>query len=355
MTLRGYKHLSYTDRLKIESGLKMNMPIKQIAVELGVHISTVYREVKRATYMMKTTYYDQYTREKEYRYKEVYNPDEAERRYRENMAAKGATLKIGNDYQFAEYIEHKIIDEGYSPDAVLGEIKRKRIEFKTSICTTTLYSYIEKGVFGRLSLEHLTDKSKKKRTKREVVIKRPPRGTSIEKRSTEILKRDEFGHWEMDCVCGPTKNVFLVLTERKTRREIIMGMMNQQANSVIHCLNVLERKYGKLFRKVFKTITVDNGSEFSAFSDMEKSIYGRGKAKRTQVFYCHPYFAAERGSNERMNREIRRKAPKGSDLSKFSAAEIEQIEHWLNHYPRRILAYATAQELFDEELAKLTS
>ena len=350
-----FKHLSMTARLQIEAWLKLKTPIKQIAEMLGVHISTVYREVKRGMYQKKVGYSrGDYIDKDDRRYKfvETYSPDIAEKKYRNNLAAKGAPLKIGNDFDLANYIENKIIKERRSPDSVIGEIRRKRIQFKTNICTTTLYSYIAKGVFNRLSLRYLHEKGKKKvRKRREITISRAPRGASIEQRPKMILKRTEFGHWEMDCVCGPTTAVFLVLTERMTRREIIMTMQNQKAESVIRCLNVLERKYGKLFKQVFKTITVDNGTEFSAFKEMEQSV--REKGKRTQVFYCHPYCSSERGSNERMNLEIRRRVPKGTDLSRFSKADVQKIEDWLNHYPRKILNYATPQEIFDEQLSRI--
>ena len=178
-----YKHLTFTARLQIEAGLKMKMPVKQIAAKVGVHISTVYREIKRGVYRKKIGYYDHYGYERRYRYKETYSPDIAEKRYRDFLAAKGAPLKIGNDYALADYIEHKIVKEKYSPDAVIGEIRRRGIPFKTSICTATLYSYIDKGVFGELSLQHLFQKGKKRQRKqRETTIARPPKGTSIEKR-----------------------------------------------------------------------------------------------------------------------------------------------------------------------------
>lgn len=353
-----FKHLSMTARLQIEAWLKLKTPMKNIAEMLGVHISTIYREVKRGTYQRKIGYYPTNYVDKDdkrYKYVETYSPDIAERKYRDNLAAKGAPLKIGNDFDLANYIENKIVKERHSPDSVIGEIRRKQLPFRTSICTTTLYNYIYQGVFGRLSMQDLHEKGKRqKRKKKEVSISRPPRGTSIEQRPKVIQKRNEFGHWEMDCVCGPTNAVFLVLTERMTRREIIMPMRNQKAESVIRCLNILERKYGNLFKKVFKTITVDNGTEFSAFKEMERSSFGRGKGKRTQVFYCHPYCSSERGSNERMNREIRRRVPKGTDLSKFNDEEVKEIESWLNNYPRRLLSYATPQELYDAELAKIS-
>ena len=106
---------------------------------------------------------------------------------------------------------------------------------------------------------------KHKKHYRKVIAKRPPKGTSIEKRPVEILKRDTFGHWEMDCVVGKqhTRNVLLVLTERLTRYEIVMRMPNRKAETVVDYLDKLERKHGKRFLKMFKSITIDNGSEFA--------------------------------------------------------------------------------------------
>ena len=113
---------------------------------------------------------------------------------------------------------------------------------------------------------------------------------------------------------------------------------------------MIEWKYGKLFRSIFKSITVDNGVEFSDCAGMEKSIF---KGMRTKIYYCHPYSSYERGTNERLNREIRRKIPKGSDLSKYSTDDIQKIEEWLNNYPRSVLNFATPNELFNEYLQKL--
>lgn len=186
---------------------------------------------------------------------------------------------------------------------------------------------------------------KKKYSKHIKPIKRVCRGVSIEKRPQEIKERTSFGNWEMDCVCGSTKSTFLVLTERLTRHEIIFKMNDQKSASVISCINILERKFGRNFSKIFKTVTVDNGSEFLDFASLEKSIYGN--YKRTQIYYCHPYCSCERGSNERMNREIRRLVPKGTNLANYTNADVKQIENWLNNYPRKVLGFATSQELFD--------
>lgn len=342
--MRTFNHLTKTQRLQLETLLRNKMPKKDIASFLGVHISTVYREIKRGTYdhLIGATWL----------YEKRYSCDIAEEKYRENLKNKGPDLKIGHDHKFARYIEKRIVEDKLSPLAVLGEIKKKGLVFETSICVNTLYNYIEKDVFSRLTIHHLPMKDKlSANKKRNVVIKRAPKGRSIEKRPYEIKKRKTFGHWEMDCVCGSTNATLLVLTERLTRKEIIMPMNNQKSESVIHCLNIIEHQYGKNFKKIFKSITVDNGSEFSDYEKMEKSRYGKGK--RTSVYYCHPYCSSERGSNERLNREIRRLIPKGTDLSIFTREDIQRVEDWVNDYPRQVLNFATSKEMFILQLQSI--
>ena len=151
---------------------------------------------------------------------------------------------------------------------------------------------------------------------------------------------------------GVTKSCMLVLTERKTREEIIFKLKDQTAASVVEALNRLERKWSDLFAKIFRSITVDNGVEFSDYEGMEQSVL-RSDEKRTHVFYCHPYSSWERGSNENQNRLIRRHAPKGEDFDDKQDHDIEYIETWINNYTRGIFDFRTSEELFGEELMKI--
>lgn len=339
-----HKHLTWTDRLKIEKGLKEGLKPLQIADRLHVNNSTIYRELKRGTYTHLNS--DLTTEER-------YSPEIAQARYRENLKAKGGELKIADDHELAEYIEKKIVEEGYSPAAVVGEIKRLGLTFKTEISEKTIYNYIDKGVFLRLERKHLPEQGKRKRKYEKVGTKaaRAPKGESIENRPQEINDRQTFGHWEMDCVEGKkkTKETLLVLSERLTRQEIIIKMPDHTSTSVVAALNKLERKYGRRFAKIFKTITVDNGSEFSNCEGMEKSVYGN--KKRTTVYYCHPYSAYERGTNENINKMIRRFLPKGTDFRKVTTVYIRRVEEWINNYPREILGFETSGALFERHVA----
>lgn len=127
-------------------------------------------------------------------------------------------------------------------------------------------------------------------------------------------------------------------------------MPDQTSASVVAALNKLERKYGRRFSKIFKSITFDNGSEFSDCEGIEKSIYGNNR-KRTKAYYCHPYSAYERGTNENINKMIRRFLPKGTDFRKVTAAYIQRVETWINNYPREILGFESAAMQFERHLA----
>ena len=348
---KGSHQLTRADRIKIEALLKEGLSKAKIAAHLGVHRSTIYNELKRGEYEHRNSDWTTEIR---------YSPDIAQEKAEENLKVRGTQLKIGNDIAYANYIEDKIVNEDYSPAAVLGELKAQGREggFNTTVCVATLYSYIDKGVFLKLTNKDLPVKKNKKRGYKKVRKQqaRAAAGDSIEKRPEEIDQREEFGHWEMDSVIGKrgvSKNVLLVLTERKTRDEIIFKLPDHTDEAVVAALDKLERRYGAdMFKQIFKTITVDNGSEFADVNGLERSILEEGE-KRTHLYYCHPYSSWERGTNEVTNKMVRRKVPKGTNFDDKTDEEIEKIEGWINSYPRRIHGYRSAGELFTEELEKL--
>lgn len=348
MKSKGTKNLTYTQRLQLEAYLQAGLHKKVIAEKLGVCLATVYNELKRGAYIHKQYIYTDWIGDKHYKQVKAYSPNMSEDKYRLNQSAHGAPLKLGNDYEFVRYVEKRILQDKLSPCAVLGEIKRNNL-FRTNISKTTMYRYIETGIFMNVSLKDLPFGQRKKQY-RKTVVKRPPKGRSIEKRPDNIARREEFGHWEMDCVVGKqgTRETLLTLTERFTRYEIVYKMPNRKADTVVRYLNKLEKRFGKQFRNAFKSITVDNGVEFSNFTGLERSIYG---GKRTSIFYCHPYTSCERGSNERLNREIRRLIPKSIDLGTITNKDIKAVERWVNDYPREIFGYATSAEKFNEQIA----
>lgn len=349
--MRHFRQLRYTDRLNIEKWLREGMSKGEIAAKLRVHRNTVTNELKRGRYMHLNS---------DYTTEERYSPDIAEQRYQDNLRAKGPGYKIGNDIAFANFLEDKMLgvqEDGtvdksrrYSPAAALAEARKAG--FATSVCKATLYSYIEKGdVFLCVTNKDLRYKGDRKQRHRTVRAKRAPAGESIERRADEINERGICGHWEMDSIIGKkkTKKCLVTLTERVTRHEIAFLVKDHTAEQVRFALDKIERRMGsRRFRSVFKSITVDNGCEFSDCAGLEQSCLTRGK--RTKMYYCHPYSSWERGSNENQNRMMRRFYPKGFDFSRTTQAEVNRAADWINHYPRELLGWRCSAELFSEQL-----
>ena len=336
------KHLTYEERIKIEALAKAGLKPEEIGRQLGGRSGrTIRRELKRGEVELRNT--DLTTRKE-------YSADIAQQDHDSKGSAKGPGLKIAKDYELADYIEKEIKEEKKSPYAVAEEIKRNK-RFKIKLSFKTIYNYIDEGLFLTLTNQDLpVKKNGKKRNYRHIrTAITNAKGTSITERPEEIDLREEYGHWEMDTVVGKqgTKTVLLVLTERKTRQEIILKIKSKSQECVVRALDKLERKIGsKQFRETFKTITCDNGCENLDFEGIEKSCLTN--IQRTKVYYAHPYSAWERGSNENANKLIRRFIPKGTDIGEFSPGRIKMIENWINNYPRRIFNGLSANDLLKQ-------
>lgn len=352
-SVRTFRHLTWIDRLHIEKWLGEGLKPKDIAGKLRVHVSTVYNELHRGEYerLEGTTW----------ELVQAYSPDIAEKKYQAHLRDKGPALKIGKDYELATYIETTIIDKKCSPAAVFGYAQQEGRQFQTSVSVQTVYNYIKKGLFLNLTQKELPRHGKHKNAYKKVCKKeaaRAPAGESIEQRPPEVDSREEFGHWEGDTVYSgkgkvKTTAALFTMTERKTRNEIIIGVPNRRAETIVRAMDALERKLGaRKFRLIFKSITFDNGTEFAAADKLERSCINR-TIPRTKIYFCHPYSSWERGSNEHVNGMIRRKHPKGTDFSKISKEQLAATEKWINEYPRKIFGYKSSAIMFRECLNEL--
>lgn len=316
-------YLTESERNKIEAYLDAGLTQREIARRLGRHYNTIYNEIKRGTIRRKNSDWSE---------SDVYDAYRGQAVQKERGHHKGRGLNIGNDIQLADYLENKILNEKYSPYAAL--VAASLIQ-DVPFCLRTLYGYIHKNLFYNLSGKHLK-KCKKQENEEKRVAYNNRTARLIDERPVVINNREEFGHWEMDTVVsGRGDNAcLLVLTERMTRLELIRRIDDKSQQSVCKVLDEIEKTTCGSFRSLFRSITCDNGSEFLKMDALEKSVYT--DKQRTTIYYCHPYRAGERGSNENQNRLIRYWCPKGCHLSDYDDDYIANVEYWLNHYPRKI-------------------
>lgn len=320
-----FKQLNERNRIEIETLLKQGFNQSQIANHLNVHRSTISREIKRGSITIMTT---------QLNYSTHYEAVPAQTLYNKRNLNSRKKPKYFQNKDILAQISRIVREKKYSFEIISGRLKL--VNSTTTFSTQTLYNYYHKGLLS-ISDFHLpnygTSKSSK-RTRRENLTHK-----SIDNRPKEVNDRTEAMHWEMDCVVGGlTKGpVLLVLTERVTRAELIFKMTNKTSANVIAVIDYLHDKLGSEFKTVFKSITTDNGSEFQDY-------HGTEKDGRTTQYFAHPYSSWERGTNENLNREIRRFFPKKTRLTNVSEMQIKKVQKWMNHKPRKVLNFQTPIE-----------
>lgn len=335
---RTFSHLTPYDRGRIGALRDEGKTLQAIADVIGCHKSTISRELKRSTVTQRKSDLTEYR---------AYFPETGQAVYEKNRSRCGAKYKLVKAAAFIHFAVEKMQQDHWSPDAVCGYAKVNHLFEGIVVCAKTLYHYIDLGLLPVKNIDlpiKVTRRTKNKRTRQHKKIL----GASIEERPSYIDERQEFGHWEIDTVLGQRKKgaALLTLTERKTRKEHIIKLEQKTAVSVHQAIQSLKDLYGEAFPSVFKTITSDNGSEFSELTQAIDS-------DDVTVYYTHPYTSSERGTNERHNGLIRRFIPKGKAIEDIDDTLIGYVENWCNTLPRKILGYQTPNDQFAEEIAKI--
>lgn len=330
------KHLTLVERGKIELLLKQQKTNQEIANIIGVSKRTIIREKKRGLVVG--------LRNSDWSTRDEYSAERAQCNYEHNQKNKQGFIKIDKNHKLAQFLENTIIRNKFSPYAALVLAKQKG--YFVNISLKTLYNYIHKEIFLSLTKKHLPYFRKEKKLEIQPKRIRKNGGRSIEERDEAINNREELGHWEMDTVLGKRSKgaCLLVLTERKSRKQIIEKIARKDSKSVIEGLDRILNRYPKTKGERFLTITSDNGAEFMDAAAIER----RGIIH----FYAHSYCSWERGSNENNNKLIRRFISKGKNISEVSKKEIKEIEKWLNRYPRKIFNGKSSEEIYERYLTK---
>lgn len=218
------------------------------------------------------------------------------------------------------------------------------------VSTKTLYKYIEVGSFSDYPATRLPRYSgwKRKPKNFKEYTKKEARGTSISERPEEIATRTTFGNWEGDLVTGPRdgKNgAFLTLIERQTRYYLMIKILDKRAESVNAALYTLKENNPR-FHEIFKTITFDNGAEFSEWREMEEKL-------SIKTYFGRPYHSGDRGSNENCNGFIRRTIKKGTDINTISREQTIELNRAINNKRRKLFQYRSARDMFFSRLKNI--
>ena len=352
-----YKHLNIKERVMIETIMKEQLEvygkvnITSIAKKLNRSKSTISREIRRNRFVVVT---EVFNKDSIFKKKKVitfeYESTEANEKALKKQKEKGTSrIKLLYNKQLIKEVNRLLKEEGKSPDIVAYKIRENKT-FNVKVSTNTIYDGIRKGYLevSTKDRKRMKDKSRRCRVERNK-IPECKKDRSIELRPDYINNRKEFGHFEMDLVLGKQgkdTECLLTLTERKTRFEIVIKLNNKSSSEVIRAINSIKEHLKGYSSEIFKSITTDNGSEFSRYEEIEE-ILG------TMIYFCHPGASYEKGTNERHNGMLREYIPKGSDISKYSAEDLDRIVSKLNDLERKKLNYYTPYMKILEEYDRI--
>lgn len=180
----------------------------------------------------------------------------------------------------------------------------------------------------------------------------------ISERPPEVEDREEAGHWEGDLIIGLARSAIGTLVERTTRftilvhlpREAGYGLTPRTKNGpalagygATSMKNALASAMSSVPVELRRSLTWDRGKELSAHAAFTAET-------GIPVYFADAHSPWQRGTNENTNGLLRQYFPKGTDLSRWSAYEVQAVADALNARPRKILGWKTPTEAFDEHL-----
>jgi len=399
-----YKHLSIVQRVLIEDRLNKKVSFRSIAKELGVSPSTIQREIKRHTKIVKTNRNDcKYNRDCIHRHlcnkpecndlcaycfttkcgrfckdyekqicplledknflcnycskrgvcrfeRRIYLAKEAESEYQYTLVSSRAGFDVtDSELEQINQLASPLIQNGLSPYHV-----KQTYGDKLPVSESTLRRMIDRCELDARNID-LRDK-----------VKRNPRSTTLNKSRIKNISVSKIGRLyedylayietndvftvEMDCVEGAKTDsaTLLTLTWKSLSLQLALILNEHTSDAVVEALDILELSLGlDLFQEMFPLILTDNGHEFYDIEGMELSKTG---TKRTNIFFCEANRSDQKGTCENHHKMIRYCIPKGTSLEPYSQEEISTMMNHINSYKRKALFGRSAYELAKEVL-----
>ncbi|WP_020405034.1 IS30 family transposase [Hahella ganghwensis] len=314
-----FTQLTREQRYQIYALRKQHLSQAEIARNIGVHRSTVCRELRRCQGIA------------------AYQPEQAHQQALGFRYNAHKSFKI--EGQLKSYLLFYLALD-LSPEQISGILL---LRHHLPLSFQSIYRYLQRDnwwggeLFKQLRkvgrrTSYLGDQRRRSKYSQPPVANR----VSIRERPQVVERRKRFGDWEIDTIIGRKhKSALLSITERKSQFLCLKKLKEKNSDSVRNTTMTCLRRY----QDKVKTITSDNGSEFAQHQDIAKSLKAR-------FYFADPYSAWQRGTNENLNGLIRQYFPKKTDFRHVTDQEVQKVVNRLNHRPRKSLNYRTPAEVF---------
>jgi len=311
--MSNYKQLNREQRYQIYVLMKAGLYQTKIAEIIGVHKSTISREIRRNCGFR------------------GYRPKQAHRFAKERRAKVIRTRISQHTWTLVEHL----LREDWSPEQISGWLKS---ECQITVSHESVYQFIlqDKRQGGDLYRHLRCKKQRRKRygstSRRGHIVDR----VSIDQRPAIVDARSRIGDWELDTIIGKGhKQALVSITERRSRLSLVAKVNRKSAALVSRSI---QRLLEPIASKVF-TLTSDNGKEFARHKEIAAAL-------RANFYFAHPYASWERGLNENTNGLIRQYFPKKHDFITITDKDISMVMNKLNNRPRKCLGFKTPNQVF---------
>jgi IS30 family transposase len=265
-----------------------------------------------------------------------------------DLALRPKQCRLARHSKLRELVASKLILD-WSPEQISGWLKSEYPgDESMRVSHETIYRSLfiqARGVLKKELMEHLRSKRRMRRSRHSWIFKdsrgQIPDAISIRERPAEVADRAVPGHWEGDLLSGSRNSYIATLVERHSRFAMLIKVPSKETEAVGAALSQHVRKLPATLKR---SLTWDRGLEMARHKDFTV-------ATNVQVYFCDPQSPWQSGTNENTHLLLRQYFPRGTDLSAYSQAQLDQVSLRLNQRPRKTLGFQTPASKLQQSVA----
>lgn len=319
--MKSYTHFTLWEREYLQESLEKGKSLRKIAEALGRSPSTISREVKR-NWSKKANHYHHWHAQTNYKYR------------RQQCHRKNHLLLNPEMYEFAL----NGLRQYWSPEIIAGKWNSEHAE---TVSYSSVYRAVRAGLFPDIKpWTHFRRKGKPYANQKKSYTRYFE--SSIHDRDPIVNERLRLGDFEGDTVYGSVGKGYLITAIDRKSRQLVAAIARTKNKEMTNAAFISAFATADIKVKPL-TLTLDNGTEFLAYKDLEKHL-------DVKVYFADAHAPWQRGSNENVNGLLRFFFPKGTNFNLITDEQLKSVLDLINNRPRKCLGFLSPNEFLSKML-----
>lgn len=311
--MQSYHHITSIQRGCLQAYFKEGLSVANIAVKIGTSKQTVYRELKRNG-----------------RKPSDYNPDLAQKRYESVRTKSVRKHRFKAEPELVKWVKERL-ELFYSPEIIAKDYQLHHSNDRLAF--STIYTALEMGLIeGCTRKKSLIRHGSNRKDRKKYNSVKPEK--TIHDRPAEVEQRCRIGDFEGDTIYGGVGKGYLFTAIDRRSRFLVTAVSEKKSGKTCNPAMIQALK-----RQNIRTLTLDNGVEFSMYKEVENAL-------GIDVYFADRHAPWQRGAIENMNGRLRAYFPLGTDFTKMDPQEIQRVVDIVNNMPRKCLGWKTPRQVY---------